>query len=223
MKNNGIKYIACATVIEEMRPFLPPDAMAEVLDFGLHVSPEKLKESLQQAINDSSQGARTVVLGYGLCSNAVVGLKATDCTLVVPRVDDCIALFLGSTAIYRKESKKAPGTYYLTKGWIEVSDTPFEEYKRMEARYGKERADRIMNLMLKNYTRLAYIDTGRSDQERYREYAQKTAQKFSLRYEEIPGSHSLIRKMIHGPWDEAFVVVNPGQTVAFEDFKHCLD
>ena len=219
MQKNRIKYIACATVIEEMRPFLPLNAKTEVLDFGMHVSPEKLKESLQRAINSAGREVRTVVLGYGLCSNAVVGLKASDCTLIIPRVDDCIALFLGSTATYLKESKKEPGTYYLTKGWIEVSDTPFEEYVRMKERYGKERAERIMHLMLKNYKRLAYIDTGRSDQESYRAYAQKTARKFNLCYEEIPGNTALIRKMIHGPWDEEFVVVQPGETVMFADFK----
>jgi hypothetical protein len=220
VQKNRIKYIACATVIEEMRPLLPPGAESEVLDFGMHVSPEKLKESLQRAINSAGREAQTVVLGYGLCSNAVVGLKAPECTLIIPRVDDCIALFLGSTATYRKESKKEPGTYYLTQGWIEVSDTPFEEYVRMKERYGKERADRIMHLMLKNYKRLAYIDTGRSDQESYRAYAQKTARKFNLRYEEIPGNTALIRKMIHGPWDEEFVVVQPGETVMFADFRN---
>jgi hypothetical protein len=134
-------------------------------------------------------------------------------------VDDCIAIFLGSTAAYRKESRKEPGTYYLTKGWIEVSDTPFEEYVRMKERYGKERADRVMDMMLKNYKRLAYIDTGRSNQARYREYAQMTARKFNLRYEEIPGSNALIQKMIQGPWDEDFIIVGPGETVTFADFK----
>jgi hypothetical protein len=222
MTLNRIKYIACATVIEEMRPLLPPDAVAEVLDFGLHVSPEKLKETLQQAIDASAGDTDTVVLGYGLCSNAVVGLNASKCTLVVPRVDDCIAIFLGSTTAYRKEARKEPGTYYLTKGWIEVSDTPFEEYIRMKERYGKERADRIMNIMLKNYKRLAYIDTGQSDQERYRAYAQKTARKFNLRYEKIPGSRALIRKMIHGPWDDDFVVVHPGGILTFADFKNLV-
>jgi hypothetical protein len=219
MTLDRIKYIACATVIEEMRPLLPPGAVAEVLDFGLHVSPEKLKETLQKAIVASAREAETVVLGYGLCSNAVVGLNASTCTLVVPRVDDCIAIFLGSTATYRKEARKEPGTYYLTKGWIEVSDTPFEEYVRMKERYGKSRADRVMKMMLKNYTRLAYIDTGQSDQERYQAYARKTAQEFNLRYEKIPGSLALIRKMIHGPWDDDFVVVPPGETLMFADFK----
>jgi hypothetical protein len=99
---------------------------------------------------------------------AVVGLKANDCTLVVPRVDDCIAIFLGSHAAYKEQASQEPGTYYLTKGWIEVSDTPFAEYERLVECYDQERAMRMIKLMLKNYTRLAFIDTGHYDQERYR-------------------------------------------------------
>jgi hypothetical protein len=95
-KAGQITVIACATVIEEMMPHLPPDVQYEVLDFGLHVNPEALRSSLQQAIDTASETAETIILGYGLCSQAVVGLRANDCTLVVPKVDDCIAIFLGS-------------------------------------------------------------------------------------------------------------------------------
>lgn len=213
------KVIACATVIEEMLPILPAGVQYETLDFGLHLIPQSLKKTLQQAIDASSADYETLILGYGLCSLAVIGLNARNCTLVVPRVDDCIAIFLGSKDAYDKQAKKAPGTYYLTKGWIEVSDTPFEEYERMLKQYGQERADRIMGIMLKNYTRLAYIDTGQKDQERYREYASRTAEKFSLAYEEIIGSDALIRKLIYGPWDDEVLVARPGHVLEYMDFK----
>jgi hypothetical protein len=140
--------------------------------------------------------------------------------VVIPRVDDCIAIFLGSTDAYTQQNKKEPGTYYLTKGWIEVSDTPFEEHKRLVEKYGQQKADHIMSLMLKNYTRLAYIDTGQQDQERYRTYAQQTADKFNLRFEEILGSDALVRKMIFGPWDEDILVAPPGHTIQYADFKN---
>ena len=219
MLNSRTKVVACATVIEEMLPFLPVGVEHEVLDFGLHLQPEKLRQSLQATIDAASVTADSIILGYGLCSLAVVGLTAHNCTLVVPRVDDCIAIFLGSHAAYKEQSSQEPGTYYLTKGWIEVSDTPFEEYNRLVERYGQARADRIMQLMLKNYTRLAYIDTGQYDQERYREYSRRTAARFGLRYEEIPGADTLIKKMIYGPWDDDFVVAQPGQTITYADFK----
>lgn len=214
------KIIACATVIEEMLPLLPPDISYEVLDFGLHRRPEGLKTALQQAIDQASGQADTIILGYGLCAMAVVGLRATNCTLIIPRVDDCIAIFLGSREAYEYQSSQTPGTYYLTKGWIEVNDTPFEEHKRLVERYGNERADRMMQLVLKHYTRLAYIDTGQQNQEHYRAYARQVAAQFDLEYEEIPGSNRLIKKMVFGPWDnEDFVVVRPGQTITYTNFR----
>lgn len=219
LTDKRIKVVACETVIEEMRPLLSSGVTSEVLDFGLHITPEKLRESLQQTVDKIGDDVDVIILGYGLCSMAVVGLKAEKCTLVVPRVDDCIAIFLGSTAAYREQGKQEPGTYYLTKGWIEVGDSPFEEHKRLIERYGRERADKVMDMMLKNYTRLAYIDTGQDDQERYRGYARRTAEKFNLRYEEIPGSNVLIRRLIQGPWEDDFIVKTPGETIRFLDFK----
>ena len=212
------KIIACATVIEEMLPFIPSEMAYQVLDFGLHLSPGKLKEKLQAEIDASCPDYDTILLGYGLCSLAVIGLKAPNCSLVIPMVDDCIAIFLGSRQAYSDQTKKEPGTYYLTKGWIEVADTPFDDYERLVAKYGQERADYIMQTMLKHYTRLAYIDTGHTDKQPYLDYARKTADRFNLRFEEIPGSNELVVKMLTGPWDQDFLIVGPGHTITYMDF-----
>jgi hypothetical protein len=202
-----------------MLPYMPGNMAYEVLDFGLHQSPGRLKDKLQAAVDASCKDFDTIMLGYGLCSMAVIGLRANHCTLVMPRVDDCIAIFLGSHQAYSEQAKKEPGTYYLTKGWIEVADTPFDEYERMVAQFGEERAARLMKIMLKHYTRLVYIDTGHSDKRHYVGYARKTADKFGLRFEEIPGSNALILKMLTGPWDQEFLVVEPGETITYLDFK----
>jgi len=211
--------LACATVIEEMLPHLPPGMDYQVLDFGLHIRPDALKGALQEAIDARSNMAETIILGYGLCSQAVVGLRANGCTLVVPRVDDCIAIFLGSAAAYKAQHRAEPGTYYLTKGWIEVSDTLLDEYERIIERYGQQRADGIMRTMLKHYTRLAFIDTGQHDQARYRAYARHAAETLGLRYQEVAGSDALVRKMLTGPWDDDFVVARPGETITYLDFQ----
>ncbi len=213
------KIIACAAVIKEVQSLLPLGETAEAVDFSLHRNPDKLRKALQEAINRTCPKVDTIILGYGLCSLAVVGLTAKACTLVVPRVDDCIALFLGSSETYRKQSEKEPGTYYLTKGWIQVGHTPLDKYRRLLERYTRERADRVMKIMFKNYTRLAYIDTGQTEQGKYRECAQLNAKALNLRYEEIAGDISLIRKMIYGPWDSGFVVARPGQKITLEDFR----
>jgi len=145
--------------------------------------------------------------------------SANNCTLVVPKVDDCIAIFLGSRDAYTAQAAKEPGTYYLTKGWIEVSDTLLDEYERVAERYGEAKAERIMGLMLKNYTRLVYIDTGHQDQGLYQDYARMVADKFQLRYEEIEGTDTIVRKLLLGPWDNDSVVAESGQTIQFSDFQ----
>jgi len=210
--------MACATVIEEMLPILPPGMQHQVFDFGLHVNPEKLRRTLQAAIEAVDGQYDTIILGYGLCSLAIIGLKAAHCRLVVPRVDDCISIFLGSHSAYRQQARTEPGTYYLTKGWVEVGDTPFSEYDRMVQRYGLERAKRILRIMLMNYKRLALINTGLYEMDRYRDYARRVAERFGLRYEELEGSTALVQKMIYGPWDSDFVVVSPGEEIRYEPF-----
>jgi hypothetical protein len=159
------------------------------------------------------------VLGYGLCSRAVVGLRSGGRRLIIPRVDDCIAIFLGSDTEYRKQHRSSPGTYYLTKGWIEVGSSPFADYSALEDRYGEKKAQHLMSRMLKNYTRLALINTGQEKMEYYRGYTRQQAAKFGLVYEEILGSNALVKKMIYGPFEADFVIVPPGGTVSFADFK----
>ena len=210
--------MACATVIEEMLPHLPAGMDYTVFDFGLHVNPEKLRDTLQEAVDQAAGKYQTIILGYGLCSQAIVGIKANHCQLVVPRVDDCIAIFLGSMEAYTAQTRQEPGTYFLTKGWIEVGDTPFSEYDHAVKRYGKEKADRIFEMMMGNYKRLALINTGQYEIEKYRAYSKDTAEKFNLKYEEIDGSDALVKKTLFGPWDDDFVVIQSGETFTLNQF-----
>ena len=210
--------VACATVIEEMLPLLPPGMQHQILDFGLHIQPNKLRESLQAGIDAISADIDTVLLGYGMCSQAVIGLSSRQFRLVVPRVDDCISIFLGTREAYTQQCHAEPGTYYLTKGWIEVGSTPFTEYDEMVKRLGPEKAARVQKLLLKHYTRLALINTGQYEMERYREYARQTAERFNLRFEEIEGSNAMVKKMVEGDWDDEFIVIEPGDTIRYEHF-----
>ena len=221
---NHTVVVACATVIEEMLPLMPEGMEHRTLEFGLHAYPDKLRSTLQTAVDEVVQAhpgeELTVLLGYGLCSQALVGVQARACTLVMPRVDDCIAIFLGSRSAYRQQSGAEPGTYYLTKGWVEVGETPFSEHERAVARYGAARAERIYKIMMANYKRLALINTGQYKIEKYRDYARLTAERFGLRYEEIPGATTLVEKLLFGPWDDELIVLHPGETFRLEHFYH---
>ena len=186
---------------------------------GLHLHADKLKVELQNIIDEITVDTATIILGYGLCSKAVIGLKAENSTLIIPRVDDCVSMFLGSQELYKDQLKKEPGTYFLSRGWIHAGITLIEELKRTESRLGKRAAEIVKKRMLREYKRLAYIDMGHDDQERYREFAQRAAEELGLYYEEINGTTELIKQMLKGPWDDKFIVAPPGHVISFNDFK----
>ena len=137
--------------------------------------------------------SEVILLGYGLCSMAWLG-----CAPLRPRW-----LSLAPMTALPSSSARAPptngrlsqepGTYYLTKGWIEVGDSPFSEHEKLVVKYGEAKALRMMRLTLKNYTRLAFINTGDYNLESYRDYARRNSEKFELRDEEIDGSPALIK------------------------------
>jgi len=219
MKKSTCQIIACETVINEMLDFMPPDMQYQSIEPGLHLQPEKLKSVLQDTIDKITADADPIILGYGLCSMAVIGLKAAKSTLVVPRIDDCIAMLLGSQKNYKVHLRAEPGTYFLSKGWIESGINLVEEFRETEARYGKKRADIVKDLMLKNYSRLAFINLGYREAERYRRFARKSAKELGLNFAEIKGTARLLRRMANGPWADDFVVTPPGQTIRLEDFR----
>jgi hypothetical protein len=216
------KLIACATVIEEMRLLMPPELNYEVLDFGLHSNPERLQQALQIAIDTTATSIDTILLGFGMCAKATVGLKAGNRTLVIPKADDCITIFLGSVAHYHQQQRNEPGTLYLTKGWIE-SGTPLDEQREIMAKkYGEERAGFLFKKMLQGYKRLVFIDTGNYELDQYRSRSQEIAKRLDLRYEEIKGDNNLVKALLNGSWDEDFIVAPPGHTVTLSDFRENL-
>jgi len=88
----------------------------------------------------------------------------------------------------------------------------------MEKRYGKKCAERVMKRMLQHYKRLAFIDMGYQNQEKYREFSRMAAKRLNLYYQEIKGTPEFLRKICTGPWDEEFVVAPPGHAIRLEDF-----
>ena len=213
------KIIACATVAEELRLMGVRDGEMLELEFGLHVYPEKLRETLQKEI-DTIPGNGDIILGYGLCSNAAVGLVSRKHRLIIPRVDDCIALFLGSRKEHLRSLQEEPGTYFLTKGWIKAAELPINEYLSMVERYGEQRAMRVSKMMLANYKRVVLINTGNYRLEEFREAARSMAETFDLNYEEIQGSNRMLRMMLDGEWNSEYVVVEPGEETTLSMFMN---
>ncbi len=90
---------------------------------------------------------------------------------------------------------------------------------RRSMKYGEAKAGILSKKMLQGYKRLAFINTGNYEIERYQIRSQEIALRLGLHYEEIKGDNSLITKLLEGSWDGEFVVAPPGHTVALTDFR----
>ena len=161
----------------------------------------------------------TIVLGYGLCSNSVLGLKTRHATLVVPRVDDCIAMLLGSNEAFSAESEKERGSYYVAKAYLEECDTIMSEHEKLVEKRGRERAEMMMRLLLKHYTRIVLVDTGRYDLQPYRARVAEFAETFDLAVEEVPGTTRILDALVAEGWGDDFVVAPPGHELTLRDFR----
>ncbi len=206
---NKTHIIACATVFEELIHMGFPKNKITELELGLHKNPDKLKVTLQSEI-DKVDGVENILLGYGLCSYSVVGLSSKNCRLIVPKVDDCISLFLGSNEERLQRGLDDPGIFYLTKGWIKAAK---DENDKLTERYGKTKAIELSKMVMSNYTHLRLINTGNYCIDEYRQHALEGAERVGLKFEEIPGSNRILKKMMAGEWDSEFQIVEIGEEI----------
>jgi hypothetical protein len=195
-----VAVISCQVLEGILERLLPEDLQGEAvfLDYGWHRVPAKMTQELQQVI-DSIEEPSLVVLGYGLCGNGLDGIRAGKHTLLVPRVDDCIALLLGSRQAYLRQFSAVPGTYYLSEGWLESGSHPLSEYEEYAEKYGPEDAMWILDQQYQQYERLALVAPSRAGLEKHRPAAQEVGcfcERWDMVYEEILGSDDYVQRLV---------------------------
>lgn len=216
--------IICESLVPEIEKIAPPELTVKEIELGVHDYPARLKEKLRATLKEleEEQQPERILMGFGLCSEGTVGLQTERAELVIPKTDDCIAILLGSRDRYRQQFKKEPGTYYFTKGWLGEGTGPLAMFygeHEWTRKYSKEKAQWLAREIMRNYSRVAYIDTGVYDITPYAAKARQTAEVFGLNFEILPGSLEILEALINGPWDERFIVVKPGQQITREMFN----
>jgi hypothetical protein len=221
-RNIDIVVIACSVFQHIIERHLPANFTGKItyLDYGLHRVPKNLSTSLQDII-DSIPEPSLVILAYGLCGNGLNGIKSGKHYLLLPRTDDCIAILLGSYDTYIHQFTLEPGTYYLTKGWLEAGSNPLQEYQNYVQQYDQDTAMWLMDQQYQHYQRLVFVAHNQQDLENYRPQALEVANfcaRWKMRYEEILGSEEYIRYLINTAMAKntvsgEFILIKPGDFI----------
>ncbi len=218
--------IACRVMQELLETRVPDDMPRVYLDILLHNHPKKLCAVLQEKIN-SVQQPSNIVVGYGLCGNGIVGVKARGHTLVIPRTHDCVAIFLGSHQRYIQRFFANPNTYYLTRGWIEAKDEPLTDYNDYVRDYGQEDADYIADMKYRHYKRLCMVGFSQQELDECRPELRKIAgfceSRWGMAYEEILGTTELLDAILQMTKtidrdNREFVIVPEGGEISADMF-----
>ncbi len=217
--------LACRVLQSIMEPYLrDANIPATFMEYGFHRTPQLMTPALQEEL-DRVVEPSVFIIGYGLCGNGLAGLKAGQHTLIAPRADDCITLLLGSYESYIREFTAEPGTYYLTKGWLESGSHPLKEYRELLEKYDQETADWIMDEQYRNYKRLVLVAPDQAELDacraKAREVADFCAERWGFQYEEKLGSDAFVKTLITEACKltestDDFLIIPPGGEIKQE-------
>jgi hypothetical protein len=228
------KVLACEVAMRELCYTAARSVNIVDLEFltqGHHDTPNRGRVDIQQRL-DAIPAAKydAIVLGYGLCSNILSGLRSLHTQLVVPRAHDCITFFLGSKERYQEHFDANPGTYYYTSGWMECTrrrTAPGQTnvgmlfpaqggisaaYSQWVTKYGEEKAKALLEVMgewTANYSRGALIDFDFTRHLKLREQVQQVCGERGWEFTEMAGDIRLFQRLLDGDWRENEVLVVP--------------
>ena len=247
-----LKFVGCEILYREacyLAATVAHRVDVEFLHKGLHdlETPDMLAK-IQETVDatTAADGYEAILLGYARCNDGVVGLTAREIPLVLPRAHDCITLFFGSRRAYQEYFERHPGTYYLTSGWCERNlDGPdqltrpaydktgvmahlglTDSHEELVAKFGKDNADFVIESMggwMSSYDRMLYLKMGVCDETPFIERTRREADSRDWKLEVVDGDLSLLAKLFRGQWDDDFIVIPPGSSIAARNDEWIVD
>jgi hypothetical protein len=187
----SVGVICCRVFEKEIRAVIrgvPEVSHLEVMEWGLHIQPNRLLEKVNQSIRSLEGNVGAVMLGYGRCQ--ALDKLPSDFTFPVlrPEGEDCIGVLLGQHR-YEEELKREAGTWFLTPGWTELGMEFIFKQLQLEnlAEKGLDPI-KVAHRMLKDFTRSLFIDMRLENGSELWEKALSISNEFDLRMESTEGS-----------------------------------
>lgn len=194
------------------------------MEQGLHDHPEQMRAQLNELIRkieEERPNLQTIIMGYGLCGKGLVNVSASRVRLIVPRVHDCVPLYVGVTQGQLGMTEENSGYLWLSAGMVEYGRLPQhivrDRYKIYMEKFGEKRARRMIeaeNSIYANYKGVKYVRWPEMKED-YADLARATARELGLVYSEVAGDTSFLGDLLAGNYADAtrFLILEPGQTL----------
>jgi hypothetical protein len=177
------------------------EVLVRVLELGLHSRKRLLQEGLVKAVTEMARYVDGIMLGYGLCGNALEKpeelLAEAGVPVFLPQdeghcVDDCVGLIIGGRTSYYEEQCKEAGTFFMIPGWTKHWRTLFaQEYGRLDPQMAKR--------IFSGYKRSLLIPTSVLPEEEMRQNIMEFNSFFDFRTEVRQGT----LEILHRTWERA--------------------
>ena len=187
----SVGVICCRVLEREIRAVIrgvPNVTYLEVMEWGLHIQPDRLLDTVNRRIRSLERHVDAVMLGYGRCQ-ALDNLPSGFAVPVLrPEGEDCIGVLLGQHR-YEEELKREAGTWFLTPGWTELGMEFIFQQLQLEnlAEKGLDPI-KVAHRMLRDFTRSLFIDMRLENGPELWEKALSISNEFDLRLESTEGS-----------------------------------
>ena len=229
MKILRIKLIACDVFAR--LAYQAAAESAHIIDIELlpmlaHNEPDKLRQNLQNSIDKACKKEDMpydkIILAYGLCGNAVIGVTCSI-PMIIPRMHDCCAMFMGSQKRFLEVFGHRLSTPWRSCGYVErcvgLNHANYKlhvDYLKMVEEYGEENAEYIWETMNPPavVNEAVYI--------KIPGYEYNNTQKFYIdekanedcEVETVLGDSSWFMKLVNGPWEDSeFLKVSPQKEI----------
>jgi len=205
---------------------------AEFTELGEHARSAGLRQIIQDRIDATESSGKTydaILLLFGLCGNATVGLQARRTQLIIPRAHDCCTILLGSRAKFAEHFGEAPSTPFSSVGYLErgnyflrTSDEGItgvqtgNAFADLVEKYGEEDARYIWEEMHPDHgdKRAVFIDLPETSHLGYAKKFRAKAAAAGKEAVELPGNIRLIANLLNGEWDpKEYLIVPPAGAI----------
>ena len=172
------------------------EVLVGVLELGLHNRKHTLQQGISEAARAMGPHVDALVLGYGLCGNALEKpeelLSGAGVPVFIPMdedhpVDDCIGLLIGGRERYYEEQCRVAGTFFMTPGWT-------CHWKRMFKQEFGNLSPEMAKWLFKHYERSLLISTPIMSVEEMKQNSKAFNELFDLRTEVCQGTFGILQQ-----------------------------